>query len=395
MNPLVRLDGYFILSEFLGIQNLREESFNFIKRWLKRHIFRLEVEEPPEQTKRKRRIFRTYGIIALLYTTTLYTLIITWIKNIYFATFDWFAYILLPITVLFLFRKKLREAFGFLRVVYLDKKEILMKRRTKLWIGLAGFALLSLLPVTQMKVSSPFVVEPVQRADVRSQADGFLHEIHVSERETVNSGEILGKLRNPDLSESVRRIQSRLDLINRELAAVASAGNSFAYETKSREKLQLMNEKAQIENDLGKLALITPIRGTVATPVLHEKIGLFMPKGTLFCVVSDLEQAKTRIPVSEYDIADVKVGQRVLLKLDAYPANTFEGKVQKISPAISEKIDALEGTFATFNVEVIVDNSDKKLIPGMHGDAKIMVGKNSIAGRIVREFVRGTRALIW
>jgi putative peptide zinc metalloprotease protein len=395
MNPLVRLDGYFILSEFLQIQNLREESFNFIKRWMKRHIFRLQVEEPPEQTKRKRRIFRIYGMIALLYTTCLYLLIVTWIKNIFFSTFDWFAYVLFPLTVFYMFRKKLREAFNFLKVVYLDKKEVLMKRRQKLWVALAIVVLLTLVPITQMKISSPFVVEPMERAELRCQTDGFIDQILVKENHLVKSGQIVGKLRNPELSESALRIQSQLDLQDRQLATVASLGDNFEYELKSRTKQQLLQEKTEIENNLQKLVLKTPIRGTVVTSLLDEKIGTFIRKGELFCVVFNLEKAKTKIPVSEYDIDDVKLGQRVLLKLDSYPTETFEGRVHRISPAVSEKIDALEGTFGTFDVEVVVDNSSRKLVPGMQGDVKIFAGRYSIARRIARELFRGVKSLVW
>jgi putative peptide zinc metalloprotease protein len=395
MNPLVRLDGYFILSEVLGIQNLREESFNFVKRWLKRHIFRLEVEEPPEQSKRKRRIFRVYGIIALIYTTTLYTLIITWIKNIYFATMDWFAYVLLPLTVLYMFRKKLREAYNFLRVVYLDKKEVLMKRSTKVLFPLAILVLISLIPVTQMKISSPFQVEPLDRADVRAQTDGFVDEILVKEKQVVSAGQILARLRNPELVEAQRRIESRLEQADREISALASAGNDYEYELKRRAKDQILKEKAENEFRLQKLVMKSPIAGTIGTPMLQEKAGTYLNTGSLFCTIFNLEQARTKIPVSEYDIEDVKVGQRVLMKLDAYPAETFEGRVTKISPAVREKVAALEGTFATFDVDVTVDNSSKKMVPGMHGYVKIFAGRHSVMGRIARELYRGTRALIW
>jgi putative peptide zinc metalloprotease protein len=395
MNPLVRLDGYFLLSEFLQIQNLREESFNFVKRWFKRNIFRLQADEPPEQSGRKRRIFRIYGMIALLYTCTLYTLIVTWIKNIYFGLFDWFAYVLLPITVLYMFRKKLREAFHFLRVVWLDKKEVLMSKMTKLRTALAIVIVLLLLPVTHMKISSPVVVEPVERTEIRSQTDGFVEQILVRENQSVKAGQLVGKLKNSELSEKAQRIQSRLDQLDREMSTVASAGDTYEYETKSRSKQQILQEKAEVENQLQKLYLKAPIRGTVVTPLIQEKNGMFLPKGDLFCVVSNLEKAKTKIPVSEYDIDDVKIGQRVLIRLDAYPSETFEGQVQKISPAVSEQIEALEGKFGTFNVDVVVDNSQGKLIPGMQGDVKILAGRHSIAMRIARELYRGIRSLVW
>jgi putative peptide zinc metalloprotease protein len=395
MNPLVRLDGYWILSEFLGIQNLREESFNFVKRWVKRHIFKLQADEPPEQSKRKRRIFRVYGIISLCYTLALYTLIVSWIKNIYFATLDSGAYVALPLTVLYMFRKKLLEGYGFLRVVYLDKKEVLMKRSKKVLYAFGVLLLLSLIPITQMKISSSFHVEPLDRAEIRAQMDGFVDQVLVNERQSVTKGQILARLRNPELTEDQRRIESRLQRIDQEISAAASAGDNYQHQQKSRAKDQILKEQAENEVRLQKIILKSPIAGLIGTPLLREKVGTYIRTGDVFCTVFDLRKAKTKVPVSEYDIEDVKIGQRVLMKLDAFPGKTFEGRVEKISPAVREKVATVEGAFATFDVDVVIDNSSRKLVPGMRGYVKILAGRHSIMGRVIRELYRGTRALIW
>ncbi|HKZ39543.1 MAG TPA: efflux RND transporter periplasmic adaptor subunit, partial [Candidatus Hodarchaeales archaeon] len=365
MNPLIKLDGYFILEELLGVEGLREESFNFLKHWFKRTIFRLEVEEPQEYTRRKRRIFLIYGILSILYTFSLYLLIVLWIRNIYVETFKKFGYLLLLITLFILFRKKLREAFGFLKFLYLDRKEVLMKRKASVILGFAGLAVLFLVPQTHMKISSPFVVEPIERAEIRLQNDGFIETVLVKENESVMSGQILARARNPELSEKALRVSSRLNMLDRELSTSASFGNTSEYQMKLRAKQQLLRQISEAERELGNLVLRTPIHGTIVTPRVHEKLGIFAGKGDLFCTVANLEKVKVQIPVSEYDIDDVKVGQQVLLKLDAYPAGTFEGHVEKISSAIAERVEAVEGTFTRFHVEVIIDNKDNELVPGM------------------------------
>ena len=184
-------------------------------------------------------------------------------------------------------------------------------------------------------------------------------------------------------------------MLDRELSTSASFGNTSEYQMKLRAKQQLLRQISEAERELGNLVLRTPIHGTIVTPRVHEKLGIFAGKGDLFCTVANLEKVKVQIPVSEYDIDDVKVGQQVLLKLDAYPAGTFEGHVEKISSAIAERVEAVEGTFTRFHVEVIIDNKDNELVPGMRGNAKILASKYSVAGRMARELKRGIQSTFW
>ena len=395
LNPLVRLDGYYILEDMVGIDGLREESFGFLGRWLKRNIFRLEVDEPVGMTKRKRRTFIIYGMLTLLYTVFIYLLIVLWIRNVCLEEFGQVGYLFLLLTLYLLFKKNLRDAFNFFKFVYLDKKEVLMKKRRSVAFALVGLAALLLIPKTHMKISSAFVVEPVERTEIRSKTDGFVDQVFVKENDSVQPGQILARLGNPELSEEDLRINSRLNIVNRELSMHASFGETTEHQMKLRLKEQLLREKNETAKKLQDLNLRSVIKGTVITPYIHEKVGAFVNQGDLFCVVADLNKVKVQIPVSEHGIDDVEVGQQVLLKLNAYPTETFEGKVLRISPAIVERVEAIEGTFTKFNVDVVIDNSNRQLAPGMSGDAKVLAKKYSIAGRIGRELYRGIKSTIW
>ena len=394
LNPLVRLDGYYILADMLGIDELREESIGFLTRWYKRNIFRLDAPEPPEMTRRKRRIFFTYGVLTLLYTFSLYLVIFLWVKNIYIELFGQLGFLLFLATMIFLFRKSLRQGYSFLKIVYLDKREVLMKRSRFAWLSLLGLAVLMLIP-THIKIASPFVIEPVERAEIRCQTDGFIDTLFVNERDKVKAGQILAKLRNPDLSQGLQFVQSSLNTLDRELSELASLGMNSGYQMKLRTRQQLLSERGEQEKQLQQLTLTSPITGTVLTPRLEEKIGTYQKKGNLLCVVANLAKVRVEIPVSEYGIEDVKPGQRAVLKLNAYPAETFEGQVEKISPAVAQRVEGLEGTFSRFNVLVVIDNKDGRLVPGMDGDAKILAARYPIAGRMIRELVRGIRSTIW
>src|SRR5262249_9380540 len=73
MNPLIPLDGYFALSDWLEIPNLRQRAFGYFTWVVKRHLLRLEVEEPPA-TDREQRVFIIYAALATCYIVGIFVL---------------------------------------------------------------------------------------------------------------------------------------------------------------------------------------------------------------------------------------------------------------------------------------------------------------------------------
>jgi len=396
MNPLVKLDGYYALMDWLELPEMREESFEYLSRNIKK-LFGVQVEDMPGITRRKKRIYFLYGFFAILYTLMMYVIIVFWLRNIYLESFKTFGYVLLTGTLYFLFRKELRQGFGFFRFVYLDKKEVLMKRLKNVYVGAAMLLLLVLItiPKTHMKVSGSCVVQPVEQTEIRTEVDGFVRAVHVHENQIVTSGQELALLQNAELSQDQFRSASALASLDRNLQIAQIEGDAASYQTKVRMRQELAFKDSELERKKQKLTLRTPISGEIATPLVEENVGKYLERGEVFCKVIAIDRVKIEIPVREYYTSDLKKGQKVKLKLDAYPTSTFEGTLERISPAISQRVEALEGTYTEFLAVAIIPNPDGKLIPGMRGDAKIFAGEYSIAGRILRELNRWIQSRIW
>ncbi len=395
MNPLIKLDGYFILMDTLEIPDLREESFSFVVRWVKKNVFGLQVEEEEQTTRRRRRIFITYAFFAMLYTLTIYLLVVIWIRNIYLNSFGRVGYFLFLVTVYFLFRKEIKEIFQFGKFVYLDKKEVLMKKKPAIWIG-GGIALILLLVFpAHTKISSAFVVEPSQRVEVRAGTDGFIDQVLVRESDSVQPGQVLVRMKNRDMDLHVMQISSGLEQRTRTLYALQSLEDKAEYQMRQREQKQLLEQKTELDRKIGQLVLKSPIRGTVMTPRVDELTGTYVEKGVLVCVIGSLDRVRIQIPVQEYAIEDISVGREVVLKLDAYPTKTYPGVVAEISSAGTERVDAIEGSFAKFMVTVLIENQDRRLVPGMRGDAKILGPRYPTIWRMGREVRRWIQSRVW
>src|SRR5262245_20782918 len=63
LNPLIKLDGYYLLSDALGIPNLRARAFGYLKRRLSA-LVGSPGETPAEPTPRERRVYLAYSVLA-------------------------------------------------------------------------------------------------------------------------------------------------------------------------------------------------------------------------------------------------------------------------------------------------------------------------------------------
>lgn len=71
-----------------------------------------------------------------------------------------------------------------------------------------------------------------------------------------------------------------------------------------------------------------------------------------------IDPLKAFVNISERYFPEIKKGMKALVRLDMYPNDTFEGKIHLIHPTVDE-------TTRTFKTEIIIDNPDEKLRPGM------------------------------
>ncbi|WP_299823792.1 efflux RND transporter periplasmic adaptor subunit [uncultured Pontibacter sp.] len=113
--------------------------------------------------------------------------------------------------------------------------------------------------------------------------------------------------------------------------------------------------------------------------VLKEQGELVSPQVPL-AVVGDAKEFILELQVDEYDIARVKLGQQVLLNLDSYKGQVFEGKVYKINPAMNERT-------RSFTVEASFVTAPPALYPNLTTEANIIIQTKKNALTIPREYL--------
>jgi HlyD family secretion protein len=152
-------------------------------------------------------------------------------------------------------------------------------------------------------------------------------------------------------------------------------------------------QERYLEDQVGFLQINSPIEGIVVTHKLKDRLGEAVHKGDLIAKVHELKTVSVEIAVPESEIADVKIGQTVVVKARAYPDRSFHGTVAMIAPVATKP----EGTHAERVVLVTTrfDNPDLLLKPEMTGNAKISCGERRIGDIALRRFLRFIKVEFW
>ncbi|MFC1693217.1 HlyD family secretion protein [Candidatus Latescibacterota bacterium] len=149
----------------------------------------------------------------------------------------------------------------------------------------------------------------------------------------------------------------------------------------------------EIEGKIDELEIYSPISGMV----VYQEIGGFgSPRhkvavgdkpfpGQAVISIPDLSKIEFVALINEIDVAQVKPGQKAVLKLDAYEDTVFHGKVSNVAQLVEKKVEAWRwrrmmstaqepfDEVPTFQVSILLDGSDPKLKPGMTAQAKIFI----------------------
>ena len=230
----------------------------------------------------------------------------------------------------------------------------------------------------------------------RKELDEVEEPVTVRGREAEEAQASLNEVLYDDLAEFQKDLavtEKELDEAQGKLSVLLAGSRKEEIEATEAEIGRLKAQQQLLDEQLRLMRVVSPHAGVITTPRMNEKIGQLVNKGTLIAEVHDLHTVEAEIAVTEQEIADVQVGQPVVLKARAYPTESFEGTVMAIAPAAVRQDEA----FGQKVIRVItkIDNAPLLLKSQMTGNAKIYSGERSIAELMTRRLVRYLRVEFW
>src|SRR5437868_6698128 len=178
LDPLIKLDGYFILTELLGIADLKENSTHFLTNAVKKYVFGLPVEVSYVRVSR-RLLYVPYALLSGLYSYTLLTVVVVYVYHIARNFSPEWGFVPALLLAGLIFKSRILSLVRFMKTVYLDKKDLLRAWVVRPRVALAALFILVALfaPVWRETVQGRFLLEPARRAIVRAEVPGTVAEL--------------------------------------------------------------------------------------------------------------------------------------------------------------------------------------------------------------------------
>ena len=367
-NPLLRFDGYYVLSDALDLPNLASRS----RRWWHHHIglHLLGLQHPPMTVAAgETRWLAAYAPAAWLFQLLISYQIAQWIagySSVLGVVFGLFMIATLVLTPIY------RAVQG-----WIGREPGPRRRRTQRRLGV-GFALILILLTLVPAPSStrvPGVLALPEHAQLHADTDGFITEVLARDGDTVTAGQLIARLDDPELAAAESALVEQLvGLQTRRYGSLL---------TNPREAGDVSTRIATVEQDLADvrkriaaLSLRAGVDGRLALPQQNDLPGTYLPRGhSLGHVVSD-RGLKIRAVVADDQIAYIRQAtQAVSVQLtdasDApIPAHTTrfaEGASHRLpSAALSDRFggplaaraddpDGLRTIAPIFEIELALD----------------------------------------
>ena len=208
-------------------------------------------------------------------------------------------------------------------------------------------------------------IEPFATNNIVSQTAGRIASINAEVGQKVRKGQVLAKM------DDVNLAKTRMQYINdsTELARLTQLYNigAVAQADYDLAKLSLNVTKKTYGNLAENTYLRSPINGVV-TARNYDKGDMYSMTQPIF-VVEQIQPVKMLVNVSESLFTQVHEGMEFDITVDAYPNEVFKGKVNLLYPTVNAATH-------TFPVEVICENKDERLRPGMFARVTANFGTN-------------------
>jgi putative peptide zinc metalloprotease protein len=427
-NPLLRYDGYYILSDLLEIPNLRQKANTILGRLASRWCLGIEQPEDPFLPQRNRGLFALYAVASSVYG---------WLVTASIFLFVWNVFKPYRLEVLgralaagALWGLVVRPAQGlvkFLRVPGRRDEVKSVNVMTTAAVAAAVTAALTLIPLPQ-RVWCPAELRPRGEEPVYVTVPGRLETVLVRQGDVVVKGAELARLSSIDLDLQIAELEgkvaqgeARLRSLERERFVDPAAGLEIGT---VEELLKSDGEKLEkTRADRRKLVLAAPRDGVIlpapnvpprpdpagtlpawaGNPLQPRNLGATLAEGTVLCLVGEPERFEAVMLVDQSEVEFVARGQRIELRLDAFPGRTLTGTVAMIAEARveggAERLSVKAGgqvptetdqagreqpISASYEALMTVDDPDGVFTPGMRGTARIRVGSRTVGGWLLR-----------
>ena len=402
-NPLLRYDGYYMLSDWLEIPNLQQKSKDYLLGLIKRHVFRVKSQQPLPPVSQRLWLF-FYGIASTIYRVfvgVMIILLVAWqvpVLGVLMALGGVATWIVVPFVKTFkylalepeLHRKRGRAtAFTFAVVACVV-----------VLIGLIKF------PVY---VYAKGVLEPLGREVVNAKQGGFVTDIRVKDSQRVKQGDVLVVFTDKELEANIQKIEATLAAANLAERNYRNTGDISSANIAGVDILTYNEQLKELRGQLNDLTVRAPIDGQIIAPELKFLSGSFVERGKELCRVETTDKLVVRTVVEQREVAlasrmqtkedgKIHLARAPEVRLISDQGTSLSGGTVMLIPGSQRELPSASlgvaggGDIATdqrdfegkhaeigqFEMRVDLANGDNRITPGQRAWVRLTVGRKPL-----------------
>jgi len=424
-NPLLRYDGYYLLSDWLEIPNLSAQATAAARRLFSRWFLGVHVAQQRSLSDRRQGLLALYAVASLAYRWFV-VIAVLWVLHLAARPYGLGPLVVLvgTMTLAGMVLPGVSAATRWLGNPTGGRRFAPLRGAVAGALVTIGLVLFVWLPLP-MTVEAPLVLEYQGAERVYVTVPGTLKS-GVQVGEVVRRGQELARLDNAKVTLEIAELTSqrdrqRLFLANLEAQRLQGVTDGAQVPAARTALADLDQRLVQLEHDASRLSIVAPADGVVlpppnvpressetdklttwtGTPLEERNLGAYLQTGTLVCLIGDPHETGAVLHVPQTDIELVEPGQAARIVLDHLPGQVFHGSVTdtaKLDLKVMPRELAAAGDLPSradsggvarpldtwYQALVALDAPPAELLARVHGRAKISVASRSLGWRLAR-----------
>ncbi|MDQ3136216.1 MAG: HlyD family efflux transporter periplasmic adaptor subunit [Gemmatimonadota bacterium] len=374
LNPLIPLDGYYALMDYLEVPNLRPRAFGYLTWALKHHLLGLDLPEPPAD-ERERRIFLCFGALSALYSALIFYAFAGLIYGWFNRALGVLGVLLFAAGLWLTLRGSIRE-FGGAALASVRRRIAAVHRgkRARLAAAASVLILAGAIVPRPITVAGSFTSAPALSAAITAPENGMVDRVMVREGTTVTAGMPMVDVRSLTLERQATAAQRTTDSLAGREAQARARGWTDEVDRLEAERLAEGWRLVSLREALATLRIRATANGVVMTARPEELSGRWVEAGDVVLGIGQPDSVELRISLAGAGAPLVRPGQWLELISHADPRTRLRTRIGSVSASATETGGHLQARVRT--------EASGSWRPGMTGEASVTLRRSNVWGSL-------------
>jgi putative peptide zinc metalloprotease protein len=331
-NPLMRFDGYYVLTDWLELPNLSGSGQKYISGLFQRI---LGVDVPVEnRSPRARRIIAVYAIASLIWRNLVYAGLLLVLYAMASKLGPFLADTILVFALAAVLLNPVRNLVRFVR-----KQQTVSTKRLYV-VGACGLIIVTFVAFVLTRpgtVHTCGIVEYSPPTVVRSASPGIVQAVKVRDGETVQAGQVIAVLTNDELAVELATVRNQIEQSKLQQRIFHQTQETAKQQAELAKDRSLQEKGIEIQKQVDGLVVRAPVAGKIVAHHLDSMPGRYLSVGDEIVVIGNEKSKEVILAVAQNDISSYlsQRGQVVNVRVTGDEEHSFNANLTKVDPRAS------------------------------------------------------------